>query len=172
MKFKEKYGPYALITGASQGIGESFAREIAKRGIHPILVARRKVRLDHLAERFAADYNVEPVTHQMDLTDYDALFKIGKDLEDYNIGLLVCNAAISPIGSFFDQTIQEHEKILDLNCRAAVHLTRHFGNLMKQRKKGGIIFMSSLTAFQGSPVVAHYGATKSFNLSLAEAFPS
>jgi short-subunit dehydrogenase len=168
-KFKQRYGPWALITGASQGIGQAFAEQCAKNGLNVYLTSRRKVILDGLADRFRADYKVEAVTHGLDLTDPDALIELERNTSEYDIGLFLYAPAVSPIGSFFAQTIEEHDQVINLNCRAPVHLAYHFGNLMKKRKRGGILLMGSLAGFQGSPIVAHYSATKAYNLTLAEA---
>ncbi len=167
--FSDNYGPYAVIAGASQGIGESFAREIAKRGVNVILMARRIHLLEEIAEDIRKKHAVDAIPLQMDLTSSNLLEKIEEGTKDYEINLLVYNAALSSIGSFFEQSVGKHEKIIALNCRGPALLTHYFGKQMKERKKGGIILMTSLTAFQGSPVVAHYGATKAYNLNLAEA---
>jgi short-subunit dehydrogenase len=168
-KFRKKYGPWALVAGASMGIGKAFAFEIAKKGLNVILVARSKDLLDDLATEIESKYSVKAIALQLDLSDKELLQNIANATKDYEIGLLVYNAAFSKIGSYFDLPIEQHMQITNVNCRGPVILSYHFGNLMKKRGHGGVILMSSLTAFQGSPVVAHYGATKAFNLNLAEA---
>ena len=125
--------------------------------------------IDKLAKEIEEKYSIKAVAMQLDLSDEDLYQKISSATEDYEVGLLVYNAAFSKIGSYFELPIDQHMQITNVNCRGPVILSYHYGNLMKARGCGGIILMSSLTAFQGSPVVAHYGATKAFNLNLAEA---
>ncbi|MBN2156468.1 MAG: SDR family NAD(P)-dependent oxidoreductase [Candidatus Lokiarchaeota archaeon] len=168
-KFQRKYGSWTLVAGVSQGLGEVFAREIAKKGINVILVARRKILLNNLVDEFTSKYNIQAQAIQMDLTELELIPHLKEQLDNWKVGLLVYNAALSLIGSFLDQSIDEHMQVIDLNCRAVVKLTHYLGNIMRERNHGGIILMSSLTAFQGSPVVAHYGATKAYILNLAEA---
>jgi short-subunit dehydrogenase len=167
--FQKQYGPYALIAGASQGIGEAFAREIAAKGVNVILLARREELLKKLANKLQTKFDVEAIPFPYDLTNSNLFLDLSRDLNDFEINLLVYNAALSTIGRFSNQSLEKYETAINLNCRAPTILARHFGEQMIQRGQGGIILMSSLTAFQGSPYVAVYGATKAFNLNLAEA---
>lgn len=166
---KKKYGPWALIAGASQGIGEAFAREIAKKGINVILVARRKYLLDEVSEEIEKTHKVNAMPLQADLTNPDILELLDEKVADKEIGLLVYNAALSPRGPFLDTSLQTHEQTIKLNCLGPMKLAYHFGQKMKEKGKGGIILMSSMAGFQGSPFVAHYSATKAYNRVLAEA---
>ncbi len=169
MSFKEKYGPYALIAGASQGIGEAFAREIAKKGVNVILIARRENLLKKICNDIHEKHNVEAIPFSIDLTNKNLQDLLKDNLNPYEINLMVYNPALSPIGSFFEQSLALHEKTIDLNCRSPLILTHYFGKRMVKRGKGGIILMASMAGLQGSPVVAHYGATKAYNLNLAQA---
>ncbi len=166
--FLEKYGPWALVAGATEGIGEAFSKELAKRGLNIVLAARRPNPLHELAETIKKDFGVDARPVQLNLADQNFMEKLVSKTEDILINMVVYNAAYSTIGSFFKFPMEEQLRIIDVNCRGPVYIAHHFGGLMKERKKGGIILMSSMTAFQGSPIHTHYGATKAFNLVLAE----
>jgi short-subunit dehydrogenase len=166
--FSEKYGPWALVAGASVGLGAEFATQLAERGLNLILVARGEAALAALADSLRKRFSVEVVTSTMDLGRADLLPAIREVIGDREVGLLVYNAAYSLIGEFLDQDLDEKLKILDVNCRGPVILAHTLGRAMVERKRGGIILMASMAASQGSPMVATYAATKAFDLVLAE----
>jgi uncharacterized protein len=167
--FTDRYGPWALIAGGSVGLGAAFAEECAARGLHLLLVARRPEPLAETAARLRAAYGVQVRTLAVDLSDPGTLAVIEKESAGIEIGLLILNAAIAGTGWFLRTPVAEFYRMLDVNCRAAVGLMHFFGTKMAARERGGIIVMSSLAAFQGSPLVSVYGATKSFLVSVAEA---
>lgn len=166
--FKEKYGPWALIAGASEGLGAAFTRTLAQRGINVIPVARRKDLLESLSTEIRHDYDVEVKPIVLDLASPDVLDNIKKETDGLDIGLMIYNVGLSLIGTFLHRTIEEHETILNTNCRTQLLFTHHYGSKMKERGKGGIIILSSLAGFQGTAMVAHYAATKAYNRVLAE----
>lgn len=166
--FANRYGPWALVAGASEGIGEHFARQLAARGLGLVLVARRADVLATLADELADAHGIEVRTIELDLGSADATSRIQAVTADLEVGLLVYNAAVSIIGSFLDHTIEEYAAELEVNCRRPLELTHHFAGLMGARSRGGILLMSSLAGSQGSPFISHYGATKAWNLVLAE----
>lgn len=166
--FKKKYGPWALIAGATEGIGRAFSLELAKRGLNIAAVARRPALLKSLSDDIQSRYPVEVRTIQADLSDHRAVMKIINDTDDINTGILVYNAAKSCIGEFIDVPVEDHVAEVATNCTGPVLLTHHFGRAMIEMKRGGIILMSSMTAFQGTPLTSVYGATKAFNLILSE----
>ena len=167
-----RYGPYALVAGASQGIGEAFARALAAEGIHVVLVARRPEPLHALAEQLRGAHGIDVRAIPCDLAEPESVRSILAATVDCEIGLLVYNAASSSVGPFLDTPVSAHMAMIDVNVRAPVLLAHGVAGGMARRKRGGIILMSSLTAFQGTPLVATYGATKAFNLVLAEALCS
>ena len=167
-KFKQKYGPWALIAGGSQGIGEAFAKVLALKGLNLVLVARREPLLDKLSAEISQAYDVEIRTISADLAEFSTIKLLEDQTKDIEIGTLVYNAAVVPIGRFLDSTVEEHQKAINVNCRGPVLLAEHFGKLMKTRKKGGIILISSMVGFQGTPLTVHYAATKAYNIVLAE----
>ena len=166
--FKEKYGPWAVIAGASEGLGAAFTREIAKAGINVIPIARRKEVLEELAAEVREKYQVEVKPLTLDLAAEDVLEQLRKATDELEIGLVIYNVGLSLIGTFLHRTEEEHLTILNTNCRTQLLFTHHFGSKMKERGRGGVIILSSLAGFQGTAMVAHYAATKAYNRVLAE----
>lgn len=166
--FIDRYGPWALIAGASEGIGAAFAEEIASHGVNLLLLARRTGPLEDLAVKLRAAHRVEVRTASVDLGSPTLVDDVRRAAEDLTIGLLVYNAAFSYIGPYLEQPLHEKLRLLDVNCRGPLVLTDEFGRAMAHRGKGGIILMSSLAGTQGTAYVTAYAATKAFNLVLAE----
>jgi len=167
LQFYEKYGPYALVAGGSDGLGAAFAEALARRGLNLILLAREKERLTAAAKRISEKYSVDVVSYAADLADYEKTKAILSPLK-LSIGLLVYNAAFTPIG-LFENTCEEHLSLAaSVNVRTPLLLAKQLSTAMIQNKKGGIILMSSLAGGQGSPKLAAYAATKAFNAILAE----
>jgi short-subunit dehydrogenase len=164
----EKYGPYALVAGASEGLGAAYAEALAKRGFKLALLARRKEKLETFSAELRGKYPVEIITRAVDLADFDAVKTVVGAL-DAEIGLLVYNAAYAPAGLFKDIEEEQLSRIVDVNVRGPLLLARLALPKMIERKRGGIVLMSSLAGTQGSPRLAAYAATKSFNAILAEA---
>jgi short-subunit dehydrogenase len=166
LEFRDKYGPWALVAGASVGLGAAFATELARRRLNVILVARRAEPLEALAARLRATFSVEVRTIAADLGD--GAGRCAELAREHEIGLLVYNAAYSKMGTFLEGTLEDHLRTVDVNCRGPVALSLALGRAMAERKRGGIVLMSSLAGSQGTPLFATYGATKAFNLVLAE----
>ena len=166
--FKAFYGPWALIAGASAGIGAQYAERLAGRGLNLVLIARREKELSALSESLSKKYSVLTRAISMDLGSQDFLSDLIGKTHDLDIGLVICNATFPAIGEFLEQPVEDHMRLIDINCRAPVKLAHHFGKLMKKRKHSGIILMSSLSAFQGTPFLSHYGASKAYTLILGE----
>ena len=166
--FAKRYGPWALIAGASEGIGAAFARALAQRGLDLALVARRPEPLAQLEREIAALAPVRVRCITLDLARGDAAARLEHELADLDVGLLVYNAALAPTGAFLEIALEEQLAAIAVNVHGPLALAHHFGRRMTSRGAGGIVLLSSLTAFQGSPFVATYGATKSFLLVLAE----
>jgi short-subunit dehydrogenase len=165
--FKEKYGPYALVAGGSEGLGYAFAEAIARRGLNLVIIARQEDRLKAAATRLTETYDIDVITIAADMADYENVKKLISTLS-VSIGLLVYNAAFAPIG-LFENTNEEHLALAAaVNVKAPLLLTKFLSASMIQQKRGGIVLMSSLAGAQGSPNLAAYAATKSFNAILAE----
>jgi short-subunit dehydrogenase len=167
-EFVKRYGPWALIAGASEGIGAAFARALARRGIHLVLVARRADRLAEAERELAGVAPVQVRCVALDLGRADAPALLEHAVADLDLGLIVYNAAVAPSGAFLEIPLEEQLAAIDVNVRGPLALAHRFGRRLAARGRGGIVLLSSLTAFQGSPFVATYGASKSFLLSLAE----
>ena len=165
--FTSRYGPWALIAGASEGLGAAFAECLAKQGIHLLLVARRREPLETLAGELRAEFGVEVVTTSLDVADETALtgFIAAIDVE---LGLVICNAAYSAVGAFLETPPEQLKQIVGVNVIAPLVMVRLLAPQMKSRGKGGVILMSSLAGNQGSANIATYAASKSFNTVLAE----
>jgi short-subunit dehydrogenase len=163
-RFADRYGPWALIAGASEGIGAAFATALAGRGLDVVLVARRAGPLAGLAGRLPT----RAVTVAADLATPEGLQRVYAATRDRDVGLVVANAAYCPIGRFVDTDPDDLRRALDVNCRAPLLLARHYLPAMAARGRGGLIVMSSLAGQQGSPGIAAYAATKAFGAVLAE----
>jgi short-subunit dehydrogenase len=166
--FKTKYGPWALITGASRGMGAEFARQCAARGLNLVLVATNASLLKTNADSLKKNYGVEAKTIALDLSREDILKEITSVTDSLEIGLLVNNAGLSKVGPFLNLPLDYLEKQLFVNARAGLVLAHHFGGKMAARRRGGIIFLSSGSAMCGTAFSANYAATKAYNLIIAE----
>ena len=164
----ERYGPWALITGASAGIGAEFAVRVAERGINVVLVARRRDRLEELASTIEDMFLVEARVAPADLTSRDVVEVLQPALADIEIGLLINCAGFGSTGPFLDMDPSVQESMLNLNCRAPMLLTHEIVQGMRERGRGGVIFVSSVNAFSAAPGVANYNATKAYDLVFAE----
>ena len=166
---RTRYGGWALVTGASSGLGECFAEAFAAEGHPVVLVARRADRLAALAERLRKSYGVETLVVAADLADPDAPRHVASAVGDREVGVLVNNAGFGFSGRFVDGEPSDDAKMVALNCGAVVALTHLFLPPMLRRKRGAVIFVASVAGHQPTPFFAVYGATKAFDLMLAEA---
>jgi hypothetical protein len=167
-EFLRKYGPWALVAGGSQGIGAALAGELAARGLDLVLAARGAEALALRAAEIRADFGVEVRTASLDLADPDATAALCQAAAGLEIGLLVLNAAAAFTGPFLRAGVGDSLRILDTNCRTPLSLIHLLVPLMAARGRGGLLLMSSMAAFQGSPLVSVYGASKAFLLTLGE----
>ena len=166
--FVERFGPWALVTGASSGIGEAFARQLAEIGMSLVLVARREDRLRRLAEELQSKHSVSTRVVPVDLSRADFLPTIEQATNDLQVGLLVNNAGFANTGKFLDNDLASELALLHVNNRAPLILAHHFGGSMRKRGRGGMIFVASTVAFAGVPVWSTYAASKAHDLVFAE----
>ena len=162
------YGTWALVCGASEGIGAAFATQLVEAGLSVVLVARRAGPL----EAFAATLRrpgVEVRAVALDLGAPEAEATLRQLSAEHAFGVVVYNAALSILRPFLDTPLADKQAIIDVNVRGPLMVADVLGHAMAARGRGALILMSSLTALWGSPWVATYGATKAFNLSLGEA---
>jgi short-subunit dehydrogenase len=167
--FREHYGPWAVIAGASVGLGEAFARQLASQGLNLLLIARGQAALDVLAADLRGAHGIEVRVLATDLARPDLSDVVQGVADGLEVGLLVYNAAASSIGPFLDRPVDDQLRVIDVNCRGPVVLAHLFGKAMAARKRGGIVLMTSTAGSQGGPWIATYAASKAFNLLLAEA---
>lgn len=165
---KEKFGEWALITGASSGIGREMARLVAKKGIHTILVARDKDALQALSEEIEKTSNVQTKVIVADLSKEEEIYSVITASDGLEVGLLINSAGYALSGEFTQNSLQDEMDMLSVNLKAPLMLTHHFSKAMKERKRGGVIFLSSIMALAGAAKWANYNATKAHNLLLAE----
>lgn len=166
--YKEKYGPWALVTGASSGIGKQFAKQIAELGLNVVLIARSNQKLFLLEKEIMSEYDVKVKVIVANLTTEKDIDTVKNETSDLEIGLLVNNAGREDSNHFLKIPTEKHLQTIDLNIKAPLLLTHHFGEKMTERKKGGIITMSSIVAFQGVPYIANYAGTKAYDLIFSE----
>ncbi|MFQ6613127.1 MAG: SDR family NAD(P)-dependent oxidoreductase [Fidelibacterota bacterium] len=165
---KEKY---ALVTGASSGIGSDFARILAKAGCHLILVARRLERLQELKQNLQERNDIQVEIISLDLNNPEAPQSLFQELEQKNISvdILINNAGIGLYGNFIDIPWEQEKDLLSLDILNLVHLTKLFATAMAARNSGYILNVASIGAFQPAPRYASYSAAKSFVLNFTEA---
>ncbi|MBS1599089.1 MAG: SDR family NAD(P)-dependent oxidoreductase [Bacteroidetes bacterium] len=167
-EFKEKYGPVALIAGASEGLGAAWAKALAARGLDLVLVARRKELLDKIATELINQYKINVQIIPCDLSLSDATQFILNATTDIKINCLVYNAASSYIGPFRGTELTTHLDISSVNIVNPLKLVYALSGSMLKDKRGAIILMSSLAGFRGSGFLATYAASKAFSRIFAE----
>jgi short-subunit dehydrogenase len=166
--FRERYGPWALVAGGSEGLGLAFAESLTARGFNLVLIARRLEKLEAVAARLRAAHPVEVRALALDLGAPNLASAIAEPTHDLDIGLVVANAAEVRIERFLYTPLEAELRAVDVNCRATLVLAHQFGRRLRARGRGGIIVMSSLAGVYGGPYVATYAATKAFGCLLAE----
>lgn len=165
----EQYGPWALIAGGSEGIGLCFARELAAGGINLILLARRAGPLELARDQLLADFQVDVRIHPLDLTCAELDDRVADITDGLEIGLLIYNAgAMHGVGRFLDEPLEKSRTVVKLNCDGPITFCHRLGTAMRERGRGGIILLSSLSGLTGGAFIATYAATKAFDITLAE----
>lgn len=167
--FRVRYGPWAVVTGASDGIGREFARVLAENRMNLILCARRATELQALASELRALHGVECRVVVADLSGKAGAELLAEAVADADVGLLVAAAGFGTSGRFVDADPAEEEQMLMLNCFSVLQQCSVFARRFSDRGRGGIVLLSSVLAFMGTPLSAHYAATKAYIQSLAEA---
>ena len=164
MPFADRYGPWAVIAGASEGVGAAVARQLGERGVNVLLVARQQEKLDEVARTV----NSTSRTLQLDLTRDDAWDTLADATADLEVGLLVYNAGAVAPRRLLDGPIDVWRDVVSRNCSLVLEAVHHFSGPMATRGHGGIVLVSSHAAWAGTAGLAVYGATKAFQLVLAE----
>ena len=166
---KKRFGPWALVTGASSGIGKEFARQIAASGINVVLVARREKLLDEVGQGLANGFNVQYRNVVADLSQEGFLDKLAEATNDLDIGLVVSNAGTGNPGEFLKLDRQLHRTTLRVSTTAHLDITHHFGAKLVKRGRGGLMLAGAMGAEAGVPRMANDGAAKAYVHSLGEA---
>jgi hypothetical protein len=166
---KGRFGPWALITGASSGIGREFARQVASSGINVVLVARREHLLEDVGRSLARDFGVEYRAVAADLSQAGFLENLAEATGDLDIGLVVSNAGTANPGEFLKRNRDELVGLLRLNAMAQLDIAHHFGRRLAKRRRGGIVLGGAMGAIDGIPYAANESGTKSFVQSFGEA---
>jgi uncharacterized protein len=170
MTFAAKYGPWALVLGASDGVGAAFAEGLAERGVNVVLVARRRAVLDEVAAGIRGCAGVQTRTLTIDLAQHDAASQVADATADLEIGFLVYCAGADPnFEPFLDNSIETAEAMVHRNCVVPMQLCHHFASAMVQRRSGGIVLFGSGAGLAGGPNMVAYGATKAFDMVFTEA---
>lgn len=164
--FVEKYGPWAVVTGASKGIGSEFSKQLAAKGLNIVLVARREDATKAVAESIRSKCNVETRVVLADLVNSDGVERVLSETSDIDVGLIVNNAGLEQHGSFFKDDFDVHSNLIAVNVTAVTALAHGFGRRFIKRGKGGIIFISS-TGKSPMPWMSSYCASKGFVSNLA-----
>jgi short-subunit dehydrogenase len=170
-EFSERYGPWALIAGGAQGIGEAYSRYAAAQGLNVVVLDISQDALDAFVPAIEREYGVECLGVQVDLARPDLLAAVTVAVGDREIGLLVYNAGLADVGPFYkaDTGLEYEQMRIAINITGPFVLSYHFAKPMLARKSGGIVLMSSGAGLQGAPYYAHYSATKAYDIVLAEA---
>jgi|TARA_B110000438_G_scaffold122409_1_gene119523 short-subunit dehydrogenase len=165
MNFKDKYGEYALITGGNAGIGSEFASQIAQKGLNLVLVARRENLLEKKAIELRKKYNIKVKTIRADLSKIEEIQKVVNACDEIEVGLLILNAGMETHGIFPKLDLDKEIMSINLNITSSMTLSHHFVNKMIPKRRGGIIFVSSLLGHMPTPYLSNYAGTKSYILN-------
>ena len=170
MTFVESYGPWAVIAGASEGVGASFAAAVARKGLHVVLLARRQGVLDEVAWKIGGQTGVQTRAVAVDLASPDAMQTVAGATRDIDVGLLMYCAGADPnYQPFLVNPVEVATAMVQRNCVVPVQMCHHFAGPMVDRERGGIIVLSSGAAFVGAPNMAIYGGSKAFDVVFTEA---
>lgn len=167
-RLRSKYGTWALVTGASDGIGKAIAGQLAEAGFNLVLVSRRREVLEVVAADLTRQHRIEARSLALDLGHRTAVGALESATDGLDVGLLAAVAGFGTSGRFVDNPLDRELDMVDVNCRAVVELSHHFARRFVAQRRGGLILMSSLVAFQGVPRAATYAATKAFIQTFAE----
>lgn len=163
------FGPWAIVTGASSGIGAEFARQLAANGLNLVLVARRLNLLEALGRDLAQQYGIQYHAIKVDLSEPDFFPKIDAITHDLDIGLLISNAGTANLGEFLYQNPDDLHQIVRLNVTSHLTLTHHFGKRLAKRGRGGVILVSAMGVAEGVPYAANDSGTKAYVKTLGQA---
>ena len=166
---RDRYGPWAVIAGGSEGVGVSFASKLAADGINLVLLARKPEPLIETAEMIETKFGVEVRTLPLDLTSPEALDRVRILTDGIEVGMLVYNAGTDNTArDMLDRSLDGLERVIALNVLGQTRFVHHYGAAMRARGRGGIILVGSLLAYAGGGGMSVYAAAKSFSHTLAK----
>ncbi len=173
-KLLRQYGPWALVTGASSGIGLELSKRLAEAGFHLILTARRAALLEQIQQQLTTKHKVKVHIVAADASEPEGMAQILAAADEVDLGLVVASAGFGSSGLFLHSTLADEQNMVRLNCESLLGLVHYASqrlasHRLEKQQRGGIILMSSLVAFQGVPYSANYAATKAYVQSLSEA---
>lgn len=168
MKLETYKNSWALITGASSGIGKEFAKAFAEEGINVVLLARREELLNSVAKELEEKYKIETRTVKFDLNKTDQLKSVYDLCSDINIEIVINNAGFGDLGELSNLSDEKIIEMINVNCVAPTLLTKHFTERMKKNKRGIVVFLGSILSYFPTPLMSLYSATKVFNSFLGE----
>lgn len=166
--FHQRYGPVAVVAGASEGIGRAYAHALAEKGLDLILLARRLDLLEAEAQLLRRRHRVNVETVSLDLGAPDLAEKLSATIDGKDVGLFVYNACYSRIGPFLETDLASKLATVDVNCRGPLTAAALVAPRLVARGRGGIVLMSSMSGLQGTAMVATYAASKAFDTVLGE----
>jgi uncharacterized protein len=164
-----RYGPYALVTGASAGIGAEFAAQLAAAGFNLVLVARRKQRLSALADRLRAQHGTVAEIIELDLGSPGAVDELTRRTQPLDVGLVVAAAGVVTAGRFLDNPLAAETALVELNLVVPMQLAHAYGRRFGARGGGALILVASTIAFAPAPYLANYAAAKAYIASFGQA---
>jgi uncharacterized protein len=165
---KERYGRWAIVAGASEGLGAAFAEALAKHGMSLILIARRADVLEESAVQLRIRHGVEVVCLSLDLASSTLVGSLAEVIADRDIGVAVYNAAYSFNGELLEGSLDDALMVTDVNVRGPLRFIHAVAPAMVSKRRGALIIMSSIAGFTGTPTIATYAASKSFLTTLGE----
>ena len=166
--FAARYGPWAIVTGASEGIGRAFAEQLAGKGVNLVLVARRGALLEALGAELQGRHGIACRVIEADLSKPGAAQRVADATMGLDVGLAVAAAGFGTSGPLIDSTLGSETDMVAVNCSAVLELSWHVARRLAARGRGGLVLLSSVVAFQGVPRAANYAATKAYVQALAE----
>jgi hypothetical protein len=164
-----RYGSWAVVTGASSGIGRAIAVKLAEAGLNLVLVARQRAVLEQMAMELTSRHGIQVQVMALDLALESSVKTLEVDTRELDVGLLIMAAGFGTSGSFLNAQLSQEIDMLNVNCRAILASSWYFGRRFAQRGRGGLVLISSIVGFQGTPFAAHYAATKAYVQTLGEA---
>lgn len=168
-EIEDRYGPWAVVTGASSGIGQAFAQHLASERVNLVLAARSEERLREVGETLTAAYGIEHRVVTVDLAQQSGARTLAAATEDLDVGLLVSNAGDGVPKDFLDHHLDELQRQVVLNATSHLELIHHFGRRLVERGAGGILITSASAGFHGLPHMANLAAAKGYLHHLGEA---